>query len=88
MSKLKFTQTSPLDQRVEIDGVDVSAHIIGLRIDAPVGETARAEVDLAVFEVEAEADYVYLAPRTAGLLKRLGWTPPEHDGDHIEWGQT
>lgn len=79
--KLTFRQDGPVNQTVELDGEDISRYVRSFSIDAEAGHLPEISLDLLVFELEAETSdtKIHLAPETAGILVRLGWTPPrEH----------
>lgn len=65
---------------VELDGVDVSRAIRGVRIDATATELPQVTLDLAVFEIEVDAENsrVHVSDEAAALLVELGWQRP-HD---------
>lgn len=64
---------------VQLDGVDISNALRGLRLNMAVGDVASAELDVMVVEttaVDIEAT-AHIPPEARDLLIRLGWTPPE-----------
>lgn len=68
------------DQRIVIDGHDLTNSIRGLSFEARVGHLPRLVLDLLVVDntrVGAETATVWMPQGTADLLKRAGWTPPE-----------
>ena len=83
MRKLKYTQTNTVDQRVELEGEDISRLVRSVSIEAEAGHLPTVTLELAVFEIETAAGdaKIHLAQGTAELLERFGWTPPAGEGD-------
>lgn len=80
--KFTFRQTDqkPLGS-VELDGEDISRLVRSISLDSEAGHLPEVTLDLMVVEVETVTDEtrVHMAPGTAELLVRLGWSPPEED---------
>ncbi len=68
-------------QTVELDGDDISRNVRAISLDIEAGQLPTVRVDLAVFELETDTGEtkIHLAPGTADLLVRLGWTPPTEE---------
>lgn len=86
MSKVEIRLPGPGLRRGQlvVDGHDITGDTTGFTLKAGHGEFTRLTVDLRLLEVTTfEADHVqvHLAPSTADLLERAGWTPP---GRHHE----
>lgn len=81
MPKLIFHQgAGRYDQKVELDGADISRLVRSVSIDAEAGVIPSVRLELAVFEVESVAEgKIHIASGTEDLLVRLGWTPPAED---------
>lgn len=81
MSKLSFHQgPGRYEQVVKLDGEDISSAIRGLSFTVDAGDLPTVDLQLAVFEIEADGGFearVHIAEETVELLKRLGWASPE-----------
>lgn len=78
MPKFTFHQgPGRYDQKVTLDGEDISRFVRAVSIDADVSNAPSVRLDLAVFEIESATEAkIHIAPGTEDLLARLGWTPP------------
>jgi hypothetical protein len=68
-----------INDRIVIDGQDLSRHIVGVKLYARVGHVPQLVLDLLVTNksaaTAADAD-VHMEPDLAALLIKAGWTPP------------
>lgn len=78
--KLTFTQNGR-QQKVHLDGEEISSAIKAISIEAEACQVPVVRLDLAVFEIETDTDEVkiHITDSTVDLLKRLGWTPPAEE---------
>lgn len=79
MARLKIEYRSPRDQRVELDGTDISNGISDIRFHAEAGQVPMAYIDLPVLdatEIQAEQVKIIMPDATRELLLAAGWTPP------------
>lgn len=92
MGELKISLNGVLagtskDDRVIVDGNDITHSVRGLEYSADVGMMPRLKVDLAMFDVtriESEHTEVLLSGATIQLLIDAGWTPPDGDPARFE----
>lgn len=80
MSRLRITSgTTGGPARVEVDGHDIAAALVGLVVDLRAGEPATVTLDPAVFaaSIELIGPQVRMTTGARDLLERLGWTPPD-----------
>ncbi len=78
MAKVKMSYADHgRSARFELDGIDITSAIAGVRLDARGCDPCVIELELARVEalIEADAD-VILPVGTTQALMRLGWTPP------------
>jgi hypothetical protein len=78
--KLTFTQNGR-QQKVFLDGEEISSAIRSISIEAEAWQAPVVSLELAVFEIESVVDQtkIHIADSTVDLLKRLGWTPPAEE---------
>ena len=62
--------------RVTVDGHDISAHVVGVYVDAEASRPTRAVVVLEPVTLCATPGETRLTPEVHGALIALGWTPP------------
>ena len=69
------------DQRIIIDGHDVSSGVTAATLKVNAGSLPVLELDVLLYQDGAIADIdevrAIVPPETATVLERLGWTPPK-----------
>ena len=68
-----------LDQRVELDGEDISDAVRALSVEMDATSPAVVMIAPLVQDLSVELDepQIYLSPAARHLLIKLGWVPPE-----------
>lgn len=79
MTSVEINLSARCAGEVKLDGLDVSKIVQRLTVEATAGDGITVTLAFPVrenihFAGEARVD---LDPRTAELLQRLGWTPPD-----------
>lgn len=78
--KLRIRSNEGPGAQVELDGQNIANVLTGLTLRLGVGEMPTATLDLAVFDLGAEAEVRFEVPdECRDLLVRLGWTPPAEE---------
>lgn len=81
MAKIKIWSDGRYEQGAKLDGEDISRAIKGIEFSMEVGVPAEVRLDLAVFEMEVDAEdaKVHLTNAARDLLIRSGWRAPEDE---------
>lgn len=62
---------------LELDGVDVAKHVLGLQLTAKPGHRSELQLTLQLLEFEVDGEAHVLVPDDVrATLIELGWTPP------------